>query len=223
MSDGTTDFVVLGQSEDGSASSDCDRGLADSIIVVVNTSQTILAQANVTSFDADGFTLSWVTNAASAGAWIVHGLALGGADLTNVDVTRQTTVTSSGNQAFTGAGFKPDAVIFIHSLVSYGFSPYVSGYTLGGLGFATATGQGAISYASRNSAASANTQRYQRTDLCMSAVLQGNVYAEAEFVSMDADGYTLNWIDPPGAVLPNRQRRRARCQHDTGDRHIRPA
>lgn len=100
------------------------------------------------------------------------------------------------SQSITGLGFQPDAVIFFWTQqTASGFSSAASiGY-----GFATdSTHQAAVAYASDNNQATTVAKRWQSQSRCiviLSSAAAGTADAEATFTSMDADGFTLNWVN----------------------------
>lgn len=136
-----------------------------------------------------------------ASARIVRFLALGGDDLENCKVVKHTVKSSTGSQAYTGAGFQPDAVIAFNCGINtadevLGTTPRFSvGVTDG-----TTTYQN--SHADDSGTGSGGT-RAITTDL----VVIGNSNATSELcsatlTSLDADGCTLNWNVVNGTQYP---------------------
>ena len=76
-----------------------------------NGTPTLGAEAELTSFDSDGFTLNWTTNESRAD--IIYYVALGGSDLTNALASSFTLTTGAGSQSVTGLGFQPDFLMFL--------------------------------------------------------------------------------------------------------------
>ena len=68
MTDGVAEFATAGQDADNETTTIVDREMSlDKVYVKIdNKTQTIDAEAELTSFDAGGFTLSWTTNDAVA-------------------------------------------------------------------------------------------------------------------------------------------------------------
>ena len=87
FSDGTNDACVTQESEDNAASA-LYKNVArnDAIVYIYDEAQVAISIASVTTFDSDGFTLNWTTNGAGNTAAIIHGVAIGGTDITNVNV-----------------------------------------------------------------------------------------------------------------------------------------
>lgn len=147
-----------------------------------NSGGTVQYAADFTSMDADGFTVNFAT--ANATAYVVNYLAIGGSDLTNVFVKSFTSATATGNQATTGVGFQPDAMILVGSETVY----QVGGIQVGFISSTSARGALGSSYDGGNTA-------YQRTDKAYAAPRGSSttVGLEADIVSFDSDGFTLNW------------------------------
>lgn len=145
------------------------------------------------SFDADGFTVN-VENA-PASAFKVGFIAFGGTDLTNATVGNFAAPTSTGNFSKTGVGFQPDALIFIGSMRVNSGTAGATAKSL--LGFAlSSTKRGYLSIFSKENVGTTNTSRFQKTDKCLVDVdTTGAISGEADFVSMDADGFTINVTD----------------------------
>jgi len=164
---------------------------------------TLQAQASLTSLDADGFTLNWTTN--DANAYIIHYIALGG-DVTNAQASTFNLSTAAGNQAVAGVGFQPDFVIFWWSFTE-AVDTNAAGGELG-LGFAkSVTARGALVNASRDNIANNLQKRWQQRNNAAILVLNPGTsppasYAVADFVSLDANGFTVNKTTAPAAATP---------------------
>jgi len=169
------------------------------VICVPNpaTTTTDLLNATMTSLNADGFTLNWVTVQATARN--VHYLALGGTDLTDAFLGRFTNATATGNQAYTGTGFQPDAIIFFHAFGAAGASHSASA-SQWGIGVAvSSTQRWAFGSNARNAQTMTGNQdamHLQRADSCIVRLdTLSALFYRADFVSMDANGFTLNWLN----------------------------
>jgi len=99
--------------------------------------------------------------------------------------------TSTGNQAYTGAGFTPKAILL------FGASPTAAGSAPNSLlsaGFATATtARGSVSAYSDDGLTTISSGRGTRTDRCFATYATATSLVEADLISLDADGFTLNW------------------------------
>lgn len=150
---------------------------------------TVEVAADVFAFNAGNFILDFTTVDATQRRFI--GLALGGSDITDVDVDAATMPTSTGNQDYTSGGFNPDGVFVLAN----------GGTSLGGgnndihsaLGFASATTERACFGASRVS--KTNNDRTFESDEIISIGKSSAIEAEGDITSFAASGggFTINW------------------------------
>ena len=166
---------------------------SSSIVLFNAANPTVGAQAELTSLNGDGFTLNWTVNEARAD--IIHYVALGGSDITNAKVDHFVKTTGTGNLPVTGVGFQPDFVMLLAAHTT-------------GLDFGTTEAQVAIGFASgpteRGSFGSQledgdgfarGTCKWQRADRVLLEMNDTCAAAtEFDFVSFDADGFTVNRI-----------------------------
>ena len=113
--DGTRMGAVSTAWDDGSAANLNDsrtRLVTTACITLIDETATVLAEATITSFNADGFTINWGID---GGSRLVAYLALGGANLTNAYVGGFNFPAGplGTNHSETAPGFQPDAVLFI--------------------------------------------------------------------------------------------------------------
>jgi hypothetical protein len=192
----TEEGAVWATALDASATSSTRKRQIDGCLTIVSNTGTLLIEADLTSFDADGFTLDFTT--ASGSAHIIRYLALGG-DLTNAKVGRFAAITSGGpTQAVTGVGFQPDAALFFW--VDENTAPPTSSTQAHiGMGAASgATSEGTAVYGNRNAVNPTQLARTLRTDRCIFGLT--NPLAEscsADLTSFNADGFTLTWSTLP--------------------------
>jgi hypothetical protein len=156
--------------------------------------------AELTSFDATGFTLNWGTVPSGPLTNPLYNyLALGGSDITNVASGSFAAATTGTTQSVTGVGFQPDVVFLFGTLqassaASNNNSQFFYGVMHSG-------GQWVMAQRAQNGVATMNTTRAFKNDKCM--LLQSSttnaVFDERSFVSMDSDGFTLS-IDTQGAT-----------------------
>lgn len=153
--------------------------------------------ASLDSVGSNQFTLNWSKVAVvSVGAY--HYLALGGDDV-EVYLDEITSPTSTGNVAYTGVGFQPDALVsfginektvpaatVIHSLLSIGLADSASSHSV-------------CAY-SRDSSVTSDTGRVQ-SGQAIHNVFGASATMQASLVSLDADGYTLNYTTAPADNL----------------------
>ncbi|MGH9910337.1 MAG: S8 family serine peptidase, partial [Nitrososphaerales archaeon] len=98
FSNGSSSRSIGVQSNDNAATSNAGRAFGTQALRILSSgTPTVTAQANVTSFNSDGFTLNWTTNDSTAS--IIHYIALGGNATTNASVSSFVANTTTGNQA----------------------------------------------------------------------------------------------------------------------------
>jgi len=195
----TERFSLTANSEHSVGTSDTTREDSAALCIQVNAEGTGTAkyEADLVSLDADGFTINVTT--APGSAFRVGYLAIGGDDLTNVDISNFALNTSTGNQSVTGLGFQPDAMIFIskteNSIGSQSNFHFMLGFAV------SSTKRGVMDLASQNGQATSNTNRYQIIDKCISGLSSGGgLTMEADFVSFDADGFTIDITNAGGTA-----------------------
>lgn len=195
-SDGTNDRCIEVTGTDASAFAAQDRLSSANIITSRNYNSRgtpVRLAVDLDSFDADGFTLDYTTNALAT-AFKAQYLALGGADLTNVKVGHFSGPTSTGDSAVTGVGFAADCLILLDP-VRFATFPGNQPSMLMGIGIGTATSPGVVtSFYGADGASPAVSGRGLRGDKIVRGFFTGGGTAqEATLASLDADGFTLNW------------------------------
>jgi len=155
----------------------------------VSTTETIV----ITSFDADGFTVT-ISNVLAA-AVLINYIALGGSDLTNAAVLTASLPTATGNQTITGAGFQPDSVIFLGKMAPSS-SNTVSSVAVGFIKSTTERVAAAV-YGS----AGTFGKYVNAAKSAVGLINTGSVvkYYEGDLVSYDSDGLTINWSTVVGS------------------------
>ena len=204
FSDETNDSSMSGAALDNQGTLTIARAMFrnDSIVTIVDTATNAeIANASLSSFDSDGFTLSWAVN--NATAYVIHYLAVGGSDITNVKVINTTVgTTATGNKGYTGVGFQPD---FANFLIGTGSATVQAANTLfAGWGAfmgaaASSTKRWTLGISTEVSATIMDTAGTYQNDKCLTSLDYGTTFTdmEADFVSFDSDGLTVNYIDPP--------------------------
>jgi hypothetical protein len=151
--------------------------------------------ADFVSMDADGFTLNW-SGVVAAGHPIQYE-ALGGTDLTNVFVGTFDTGTATGNLAITGVGFTPHAVEF-HSSRNVPASTVIASTSANPcnqmMGAMDSAGNQFVNCWSLEDAQDPtdNYDLTSNTRCYLTSSANGAVLGAGSFVSMDADGFTVN-------------------------------
>jgi hypothetical protein len=196
FSNGTASRTVAVKSDDNAGTSNTGRAFGKNVLRIIGSGDPIVvAQANVIGFNSDGFALNWTSNTSTPS--IIHYLALGGIDITDVRVSNFRANTTAVNQTVV-AGFQPDFLMFMHASsgnlvgkASHGYMSY---------GFATSpTERAAIAVTSEDNRNLMDTKRWQRTDRAIIALepSTGAIDAQGDLLSMNPDGFTINWIDSP--------------------------
>lgn len=190
----TESFSAGFSSQNGVTTSNTSTRGAAKALTVVQYGESLLSECGLVSFDADGFTVDWTTN--GGGAQIIHFLALGGTDITGQKVTTFTSPTSTGFMSVTGIGFQPKLLVFLRpsptSVLAIPGSAAGAQFMLG----AAADGQFALSTRSPDATATTlySPRRVIKTDRCIFSLTDAGATAdEASLVSMDSDGFTLNY------------------------------
>lgn len=169
------------------------RTSAVNTLVIYSTGGVDIGTADLTSLDADGFTINWST--APAAAWVVNYIALGGSDLTNVVLKQITAPAATGNQASTGVGFQPDALILISAGLTTASTTSAT-HAILGLGLAkSSSAQGTTS--------TVDISRIESTSSALITYSAGSTKTlDAALTSLDSDGFTLNFgTTTSGAVI----------------------
>jgi hypothetical protein len=155
-------------------------------------SATSIVEADLVSLDADGFTLNW-SKVEASNARKLFAVCLGGDDLTNAKVQTFTGASSAGNQSVTGVGFQPDCTIFFAGLTLANLGESSMLFSIGAA--KSSSERVAAGMSSVDNVGTSNTNRKQVSDKCITLPWAGTgaVLQEADFVSHDADGFTINW------------------------------
>lgn len=160
-------------------------------VISIITNGSVVTQADLSSLDSSGWTLNYSANAGSVNyGWI----AIEGIQTYIGNIIQKTT---TGNQAYTGFGFKPTVILTTNSNAVVSSS--VTSSFISSLGAASETVQ-SCSAAGEFDGNTANTHgaSYSSEVLTTCSVLGSNgtptLGPRASLVSMDTDGITLNWV-----------------------------
>ena len=148
---------------------------------------TTLAEASLSSLDADGFTLNWTT-VNGANAEIFGFIAIGGVTAYVGTITEGAT---TGNYSTTDPNFQPTFAMFLYT----GDTAATTASTVkGGLGFATATEEAVTYHVCTTGASDMIINNVLRTTSMMEITNAGSstIISDSDFVSFDATGFTLN-------------------------------
>jgi hypothetical protein len=151
------------------------------------------SRADFVSMDSDGFTINWVTSS----SMVVEYLALGGTAVTNYKTGVAAAKTSTGNQSYTGVGFQPTALLVWAG--KFSTSPLDQSTNGSGLfGFATSSSaRGMVAWRNQNGSNPQGAKHRQSTQRILSTT---TTFTEADFVSFDSDGFTLNYNTAGGSA-----------------------
>jgi hypothetical protein len=155
--------------------------------------------ADFVSQDSDGFTFN-ITSNTPGEATIINYLALGGDGLTNVAVGTIAARTTTGNEAYTGVGFQPTALmLFAGKWSTDSLDTNTNGaFTLG---FGTSnTERGVVGERSRNGSNPQVARHRQSTSKIAVSLSDSGVFTEVDLNSLDSDGFTLNHTTASGTA-----------------------
>jgi hypothetical protein len=140
-------------------------------VLILNDGGTIDAQGSISAVDASGFTINWSN--APGQATLIYYIALGGADITNARAGTITGNNTVGTVSTTQPSFQPDFVLF------------VTADTTGNRVYSTIT--------QTDSSGTTSVGSQQGTNACIKSIdTSGTASLEADFVSFDATGFTLD-------------------------------
>jgi hypothetical protein len=199
MSDGTTSKSISAASQDVHSKSNTSARMANKALTLVKWGQVLVAEADLSSLDATNFTLNWTTN--STDAYMIHYLVIGGPNV-SAKVVGWLLANATGNLSVTGTGFKPDLVIHAFPGSAFTAAPPANAADADlGLGAMDAAGnQWASFFLSKDNRPTSDTQRGQQTNAAIYTVNNTlGITKRAAFVSMDADGFTLNFSSANGS------------------------
>lgn len=185
---------ISGAQEDDAATTNCSGRVAEKALTIVQWGESLLAECDLTSFDAGGFTLSWTAN--NAAAYIINYMAIGGEEITAAKLVKWTVPASTGDQAVTGVGFQPTAVLHFLTHIAAAMPASAASSVLG-YGAMDASHQWSFGVTDVDGRATVDRSRQiSSTDRCLFTIRTGisNVVSNAaSFVSMDADGFTVTF------------------------------
>jgi len=165
------------------------------------TSAIVAAEASLPGWSASNFTLDWTTNDGQPS--VVHYVVIGGPQVTAKVVT-WLAPTAPGMKTVSGIGFTPEAVLHFYPGWGYDEAPdtNVTNAVIG-LGAMDKTGaEWAIQAGSVHNVSPTVATRAQRTDSALYSYTDTGpaVTKDAKFVSMNADGFTLNFTTANSAA-----------------------
>lgn len=189
-SDGSNEGSAASAWKDGANPSVTQARVVETkVISLVDTDGTILAEADLTSLNPDGFTINWTT---AGGSRLIGYLALGGTSITDVKVGGLI-YNQSDDIAVTGVGFQPDVVMFygVGAVTSFGSTS--RGGFAEGIAKSNSKRQSSSHRWRNNQAPNTGTGASGYTiDQCLVPSDDSTTpERRIDLVSMDADGFTL--------------------------------
>lgn len=158
-------------------------------ITSFSTGTTISYAADFVSMDSDGFTIN-VTTAPGATKTIYYA-AFGGASV-NAKADIFDAAAATGAQAFSGVGFTPELVMFSNT-ISNTTEGSIAGSRFGIGAALDSTHRWLNAFSGTTGSTPQLAARDQFTNKCFGRFVPGGTAVLADFVSMDADGFTLNF------------------------------
>ena len=203
FSDGTNHKSVWAGSQDNvSTDSNANRYANSSKVIMIRdvTDGSLDAEAELSTFDSDGFTLNWTTNTTSAQH--IKYIAIGGGANISAEVGSFTQKTSTGSQSVSTGLSNANFAMFLGTGITTEDS--LAAECQIALGMATSsTREGLTTITSEDATATiSNSQRYQRTDRCFAFVAQDSttIQGECDFTNFTASGFDLNWSTSDGTA-----------------------
>ncbi len=190
---------VSGSADAGNPTRDVACRNHTGVITFVIFNQTIAAEADLNSFDSDGFTLDWTTNEGTA--TIIHYMALKGADITNSQIIEWSTGTSATTVTATGAGFTPTlAIHFWGGREATAASDTGANFDFG-IGCMDGTNQWAVSNV-MNEGGSSRSKRYSTATAAIAGADWGaGDIIVADFDSFNSDGFVVDVTTAPADAI----------------------
>lgn len=201
VDDGSDTQRCIVQAEDnGSGSGDPAAYLSTAYAAAqINASAAVVWGAEIGTFDASGFTVT--LRLATAGTDEIGYLALDFGSDADVWVGTHATPTSTGNQSSTAPGFEPELVLFgMTQLTAIDTGAVDASAGPYGIGAITADNEYSDSIALEDAAATTNTQSLSDDTAVNLPNDDGTTGIVAAFVSMNSDGWTLNFSSVLGSA-----------------------
>ena len=211
FSDGTNDACVSYQMDESAESETYRFDNANVLFLQSASLATFNNVATVNSFDADGFTLGWTIG--NATAFSIHYIAIGGTDITNVQVVNTTVGdTSTGNHSYNGSGtsFQPDFALTLTAADGSTINTTSGGADLSlvCLGAAKSTSEQFVVWGRDETVGTSDCDMYINNAACLASCSNttGAITFLADFVSFNnaaGGGITVNISDAsPAAAKP---------------------
>lgn len=165
----------------------------DACVYLLSSNGSSLSILDFVSMDADGFTVV-VDDQANVDFEIGY-MAFKGFDASFIGSLTEPAAT--GNQSITGVGFQPDIVLFL-SVSDPTAATAIAADARWMIGAMTPDTEYVSSVADERGKGFTDTERYSLAGECIALEDDDGtlgVTGRASFVSMDADGFTINWAE----------------------------
>lgn len=188
FTDGTNDKVIMVASENGVTDTRRDINQSACLSILNADNDTPVAVATLSSFDGDGFTLSY---SSTTTGYVVHYIALGGADL-----TAEVGQTGASASPVTGLAFQPEFVFTMSAGLALGGA--ASQHAIhAGLGCFNATDEWWLAtYQGQND--NANKDSILLTSGFTGQLFTGAMTWEASFSAFTSDGFSWTGSNADG-------------------------
>lgn len=166
-------------------------------IQLADVNNNVIIAADFVSMDALGFTVNFTT--VSATQYVINYLALGGSSLTNAATAAYLTNLGAGNQSVTGTGFQPDVtVIFTDNYPTT--MPSTAGPPRPNYGVAlSSSNRFEVNVTlTRQATTTGAVCQQDQTGIEHELNGTGSTLHQMDFVSQDANGFTVNQTTAPG-------------------------
>lgn len=160
------------------------------------TTDSLLSEFDIVSFDSDGFTLNQTTASSTADSF--YYVAFKGAQF---KVGSFNQATSTGNQSTTGVGFQP-ALLMLQSINNTTSSSVLANSRNSFGAGSSSSARAAIFNGDRDNVATTITD----TDLDRTSIIKmmtegtPSTEADGDLNSLDSDGFTINWTTADGTA-----------------------
>jgi hypothetical protein len=194
-------YALYTYSTDAQATSNTESSWWASAVQATEAGLITTLKGVVSAISSDGFTVNWTSSDGSAHR--IFFICIGGTDITNTKTGEITGPSATGNQSYTGIGFKPDFVMFWGSDITS--DNHLQNGASFSMGFGTSSSnQVALANAQKHAVTTKVAKRYQRGDnVTTYIVLQGGTPTAGalggSIVSLDSDGFTINWTTCTGS------------------------
>lgn len=191
-------FIAYDDGEGGGGASHGKTMRNDSCIAVMSDDVTLDGLMDLQSMDSGGFTL--VIDDAFSSAWIVHYLAMDPANASLITFNEK--ITSTGQVGYTGAGFQPEAILLFgcNATLAAGLNAVTAASRfIMGVG-TDSTHQGVVSAGHNAPVSNFITPAYGYDGEIYARVTAsdpspGVIGTRAALVSLNSDGFTLDWTE----------------------------